>query len=368
MFVYRVNGKQKWESCRTLDEARRAKSARTADIARGEFQERSTVTLHEYAREWVKRYHGRGRRGFREHTRADYASQIERYVLRFFNERKRLTEITPADVARFVSWLCDPIAQAETSSAVLTAKAREAGEKDPRPLAPDAQRTLADGTVRNILSPLRACLATAVREGLIRSNPARDVDLPHRPTIEEDVDDVRPMTTEQLTAFLRVVSPRYTRSSSKCSPRTGLRISEAIALTWKDVHLDGESPHVKIRRRIVRGEVGPPKSKYGRRDVPIAFELVRDLREHKKATEYPRADDPLFATREGTPFNPSNLRRDALKPAAEEAGAAWAGFHTFRHTCASMLFANGRNAVQVQRWLGHHSPGVHARDLRASAR
>jgi hypothetical protein len=31
------------------------------------------------------------------------------------------------------------------------------------------------------------------------------------------------------------------------------------------------------------------------------------------------------------------------------------GFHTLRHTCASMLFASGRNAVQVQRWLGHHS-------------
>jgi integrase len=44
-----------------------------------------------------------------------------------------------------------------------------------------------------------------------------------------------------------------------------------------------------------------------------------------------------------------------LKPAAQEAGAAWAGFHTFRHTCASMLFHDGRNAVQVQRWLGHHS-------------
>jgi integrase len=33
----------------------------------------------------------------------------------------------------------------------------------------------------------------------------------------------------------------------------------------------------------------------------------------------------------------------------------WVGFHTFRHTCTSLLFASGRNAVQVQRWLGHHS-------------
>jgi integrase len=34
----------------------------------------------------------------------------------------------------------------------------------------------------------------------------------------------------------------------------------------------------------------------------------------------------------------------------------WVGFHTFRHTCATLLFAEGRNAVQVQHWLGHHSP------------
>ena len=44
-----------------------------------------------------------------------------------------------------------------------------------------------------------------------------------------------------------------------------------------------------------------------------------------------------------------------LRPIAEEAGAPWAGFHAFRHTCASMLFERGANAKQVQKWLGHHS-------------
>jgi hypothetical protein len=34
VFSYKVDGKQHWESCRTLDEARRLKAARTADIAR----------------------------------------------------------------------------------------------------------------------------------------------------------------------------------------------------------------------------------------------------------------------------------------------------------------------------------------------
>jgi hypothetical protein len=32
-------------------------------------------------------------------------------------------------------------------------------------------------------------------------------------------------------------------------------------------------------------------------------------------------------------------------------------FHTFRHTCASLLFEAGRNVKQVQEWLGHADPG-----------
>jgi len=59
-----------------------------------------------------------------------------------------------------------------------------------------------------------------------------------------------------------------------------------------------------------------------------------------------------------------------LKPAAADAGAgvwierpgqppraeSWVGFHTFRHTCATLLFTQARwNPKQVQTWLGHHS-------------
>jgi integrase len=52
----------------------------------------------------------------------------------------------------------------------------------------------------------------------------------------------------------------------------------------------------------------------------------------------------------------SNLRERVLKPAARAAGVPWAGWHTLRHTCGSMLFRSGANAKQVQHWLGHHSP------------
>jgi integrase len=155
--------------------------------------------------------------------------------------------------------------------------------------------------------------------------------------------------------FLRVVDHRH-RLMFELLAATGLRVSELVGLQWQHLQLDGSSPHVKIRRAIVEGVVGPPKSRHARRNVPISFELVRALRERHALTEWPRDEDPVFASRTGTPYRPNNLIRRTLKPAAEEAGAPWAGFHAFRHTCASMLIAEGRNVVQVQRWLGHHSP------------
>lgn len=137
---------------------------------------------------------------------------------------------------------------------------------------------------------------------------------------------------------------------------TGLRISEALALRWRDLQLDGSSPNVKVRRAYVRGRFAPPKSKYGRRDVPLPYELVIELRSRLNSSDRSGPNDLVFPSRAGTPMAAENLRRRVLAPAAEEAGASWAGFHAFRHTCASLLFAEGRNAVQVQRWLGHHSP------------
>ena len=41
----------------------------------------------------------------------------------------------------------------------------------------------------------------------------------------------------------------------------------------------------------------------------------------------------------------------------DAADLPWVTFHTFRHTCASLLFAAGRDVAQVAAWLGHADPG-----------
>ncbi|HXB64908.1 MAG TPA: site-specific integrase [Solirubrobacteraceae bacterium] len=277
----------------------------------------------------MEHYQGRGRRGFRDHTREEYRRQLEQYVFRYFPNGAKLTEITPSKVAGFVAWLCDPTKQ--------------------------NGRALSDSTIRNITKPLRACLASAVREDLIRSNPARDVDMPHRPTGEGSEDEeVRALSRDELATLLELFPDRW-RLFFALLAATGLRISEAVALQWRHLELDGPTPHVKVRRAFVKGSMGPLKSRYARREVPLDYPLVLALREHREATEWPQDDDPVFAASNGACLDAENLRRRVLKPTREEACLEWVGFHTFRHTCATLLFAEGRNAVQVQRWLGHHS-------------
>jgi integrase len=147
--------------------------------------------------------------------------------------------------------------------------------------------------------------------------------------------------------------------------QTGLRIGEAIELRWSDVDLGKRT--IKVSRRVYRGRVGAPKSRFGRRTVKIPAEIAQPLWK-RWADEQPDPDALIFTGASKTRVDASNLMSRVLKPAAVTArlgewietgtsrrAETWVGFHTFRHTCATMLFRAG-NAVQVQRFLGHHKP------------
>jgi integrase len=135
---------------------------------------------------------------------------------------------------------------------------------------------------------------------------------------------------------------------------TGLRISEAIGLQRKHLHLDGERPHLKVRRAIVKRRIEPPKTRHGKRSVPVSPQLVSKLRAHL-ATLPDDPDQLVFASRRNTPLDPDNLRTRMLKALMEEIGAPWAAWHTLRHTYASLMIASGVNVVQLSHALGHHS-------------
>jgi integrase len=285
------------------------------------------LAIRAYLIEWIDRYQGTGRRGFRENTRAEYRRLLDNYCHRYFSDRLRLVDITPHALARFVAWLTNDHAQG---------------------------RHLADTTIRNIVMPVRAALATAQREGLIRQNPAQGLALPHRPALDaEEPEEVRPLSRGQLAALVSMVPTTY-RLLVELVASTGLRISEALALQRRDLTLSGGRPYVRVRRAIVKGVVGPPKSRHGRRTVLIPPPLADRLRVHLDGLD-PRPEQWVFPSQRNTPLNPDNLRRRMLKPLLEEVGVPWAGWHALRHTYASIQLSDGVNIVALSRALGHHS-------------
>ena len=311
--------------------------------------------------EWIDTYQGTGKRGFTEGTRDSYRRDLEAYAYPFLDERlgRTVSSLTPRDITRWIAWLAD---EQEQGRRRAEHERRKAAEKrnvpvsavpapKPEPLA------LSDASIRRIVAPVRACLATAKRQGDIRHNPADGAVIPHRPKIQEESEraKAKALSREELSMFLRVAHPDK-RLMFRFVASTGVRFSEMVAVRWRDLVLDGSQRRVMVRRAIVKGREKPPKSEYGRRDIPLSVELARDLQAARTRSRYAGDDDRVFASSRGNPPNHANLMRRYLKPAAEEAGVPWAGFHSLRHTCAAMLFAQGRNIKQVQRWLGHHAP------------
>lgn len=212
-------------------------------------------------------------------------------------------------------------------------------------------RTNALGTVRNHVAALRALLATAVEDGVLRHNPATGVRISStRPTFTKDASaQRRALHGDELTRFLTAV-PEEWRLFFELLTHTGMRVGEALELRWGDIDLGRK--RVMVRRQIRRGVVSEPKSRFGKRDIPLSTAMSRRL-------WGPRGDPAalVFTDHLGRPLTDHWLRHNVLDKAAAASGLGWVGFHSFRHTCASLLFAGGKNVKQVQEWLGHSDPG-----------
>ena len=316
-----AQGRQRKRAAPTLQAARRLRNQLLADVSRGEFRAQSRVPFDDYARTWIETYTGRTRTPIRPNTREDYRQDLENEAIPFFG-RRRLAEISPQDIKAFAHAL--------------------------------SERGLAASTVRNLIAPVRALFATAFEDGLIRVNPCAGERNAVPTTKAGPAAEDRPALPDEELGRLLEALPEEWRLMVRFLAQTGLRVSELIALRWE--HVDLGQRRVHIRERIYKNTVDAPKSKFGIRTLPISQELAQDLWNHHKASRFNRKTDPVFPNGAGNPHNSANLLRRVIKPAAERAGVPWAGLHTLRHTCASMLFRSGWNAKQVQTFLGHHSP------------
>jgi integrase len=210
-------GRSRKAFARTLQEAKDLQASKRTDISRGEYRAQSKVLFGDYALQWVESYVGRTSRGIRPATRDDYRRRLEADAIPFFG-RMRLAEIEPGDLRAFVTHV--------------------------------GKRGVAQNTVRLSVAPVRALLATALEDRLIRQNPAAGLRLfAARDAGDADADvneaagreDVKALSEPELAALLSQL-PAEWRTFFEFLAQTGLRIGEAIELRWgRDVIL-GDKP------------------------------------------------------------------------------------------------------------------------------
>jgi len=212
-----------------------------------------------------------------------------------------------------------------------------------------ADRLLADcldpSTIRNALLPARAIFRRAVSRGDVAVNPTTGLELPAVRGRRERI--ASPAEAAQLLAAL----PKRDRALWATAFYAGLRLGELRALRWEDVDLDAGVARVRRSWDQKAGEI-PPKSRSGRRDVPIPAVLRDYLVEHKLTTE--RASELVFGRGHEDPFNPitaNNRARTAWRLAELDAIT----LHEARHTYASLMIAAGVNAKSLSVYMGHAS-------------
>lgn len=207
----------------------------------------------------------------------------------------------------------------------------------------------AKGTRAKIRNLMSALFTHAMRYEWVDRNPIK---LVRQSAKRERIPDVLELAEIQL--LLNKLEIRE-RTLVLLDAGTGLRISELLALRWRDVDFD--NLELNVTRSIWHQIVGDCKTEASAKPVPLDSYMADDLRRWQRQSAYPMKDDYIFASetmRGKQPYWPDNLMNRHIRPVAHANGIhKRIGWHTFRHTFGTLLKANGEDVKTVQELLRH---------------
>lgn len=218
---------------------------------------------------------------------------------------------------------------------------------------------LAPKTVRYMKGTLQTALNQAMSWGLVIRNVASLVDAPRQTSTQ----GVVPLSMEEARNFLEVVRGDRLEALYAVALAVGLRQAEALGLTWDDVDLDHGILRVRRSLQRVDGKyvLLDVKTRFSRRDIVLPMTVLERLRQHRrgqaqeqlaKGARWSNRLNLLFTTRRGEPLHGSVVTH-LFQAKLEAAGLRRLRFHDLRHSCDSLLQAQGVPPRVVMDILGH---------------
>lgn len=203
-------------------------------------------------------------------------------------------------------------------------------------------KELDPSTIQVTLMPLRAIYRRAIARGEVEVNPTTGLELP---AVRSKRDRIA--SPEEAAALIGAL-PAQDRALWATAMYAGLRRGELMALGWE--HVDLAQGVIRVERSWDDKEgFVEPKSRVGRRTVPIPSVLRSYLAEHRL-----RSHDlsGLAFGAGGRPMGATSVRK--------RSAAAWKAaelepitLHEARHTFASLMIAAGVNAKALSTYMGH---------------
>lgn len=226
-------------------------------------------------------------------------------------------------------------------------------------------------TVIRYHANIRKALKYAVKTDLIVKNPADNVD---RPKVHKFVGSF--YDKEEINHLLSVVRGTKIEIAVMLASFYGLRRSEVVGLKWDAIDFDSKT--ISIMRTVTQVTIDGvnsivekerTKNKASRRTLPLVPQIEAFLLRLKKEQEKHRAVCKscyntkylgyICVDEMGNLFKPNYISQN-FQLTLKNNGLRKIRFHDLRHSCASLLLANGVGMKAIQEWLGHSDFGTTA--------
>jgi integrase len=224
-----------------------------------------------------------------------------------------------------------------------------------------AERKWSKRTTRYTRTILGMALSEAVRQGLLRSNPATSLILPRcEPVVgEEGVEAV--WNQEQMQLYLERTKESEWFPVWNFLLNTGVRPGECAGLQWTDL----KQTDIKIDRAVKsngkkkeehRWIIGAPKTKRSRRTISLPLGTLRVLREHRKGVLAGYIFSPAsLGVTERADYLTIPQMHTAWDRDVRRSGMPNIKLYGARHTHATLLLSLGVPVQIVSERLGHTS-------------
>ncbi len=187
----------------------------------------------------------------------------------------------------------------------------------------------------------------AIADGLVTSNPTRDVPAP-RGTVKAKVVPDRDLVVRMIDE----AADERLRTFLVLSAHTGLRISEVLALRWSDVNASTKSIAVR------NGKGGKARAVYLTPTLAAQLKAWRTEQTRQRlAASWWSSEDWIITTEIGTQMDTHNWRRKHFNPLRDRL-APGVTPHSLRHAFATVMLEEGVPMRVVAEQLGHASTRV----------